>query len=84
MKANPGSEYSAQDVEKVFPELVETGPDGIKGVYTAGLLGPLIEAIKQQHDEISELRDQISELTKPTGGRKRRKPQRRARLRALE
>jgi hypothetical protein len=37
----------AQEVEKVFPELVSTGPDGYKAVNYAQLTPVLIEAIKE-------------------------------------
>lgn len=53
----------AQDVEKVFPELVETGPDGFKGIYTSGLFGPVIEAMKEQHEEITRLRLAVKRLS---------------------
>ena len=36
----------AQEVETVFPELVQTGADGIKAVMYANLVAPLIEAVK--------------------------------------
>lgn len=49
----------AQDVEKVFPELVETGPDGFKGIYSAGLFGPIIEALKELHEEIHRIKIRI-------------------------
>jgi len=53
----------AQDVEEVFPELVETGPDGFKGIYTSGLFGPIIEAMKEQHEEIRQLRLAVKRLS---------------------
>jgi len=52
----------AQEVESVFPELVETGPDGMKGIHYQGLMAPLIEAIKQQQLQIAELRTEIQAL----------------------
>jgi hypothetical protein len=52
----------AQEVEEVFPELVETGPDGMKSLNYMGLIGPLVEAVKQQHEEISELRAEVQSL----------------------
>ena len=44
---NPGLGVIAQDVERVFPELVERGEDGYLGVHYYGLIGPLIEAVKE-------------------------------------
>jgi hypothetical protein len=37
----------AQEVEKVFPELVSTGANGFKAVDYANLVGVLVEAMKQ-------------------------------------
>lgn len=45
----------AQDVEKVFPELV-TGEEGHKGVSYGNLVAPLIEAVKEQQKEIETLK----------------------------
>ncbi len=48
---NPGIGLIAQEVEKVFPELVNGG-DGLKGVQYGNLVAPLIEAVKAQQQEI--------------------------------
>jgi len=48
----------AQEVEKVFPELVSERPDGYKGVQYENIVGLLIEAIKEQQKQIDELRRQ--------------------------
>jgi hypothetical protein len=45
----------AQEVETVFPELVETGPDNMKAVNYSGLTAVLIEAVKEQQAQISRL-----------------------------
>ena len=47
----------AQDVEKVFPELV-TGVEGNKSVAYSNLVAPLIEAFKAQQKEIEDLKAQ--------------------------
>jgi hypothetical protein len=46
-KDQPGIGVIAQEVERVFPELVETTEDGLKRVHYYGLIGPLIEAVKE-------------------------------------
>lgn len=51
----------AQEVEKVIPELVETN-DGIKSVSYSNMIGVLIEAIKEQQNQIEELKTEISIL----------------------
>ena len=59
----------AQDLEKVFPELVWTSKTGYKAVYYEGLIPVLIEAFKekeaeteQQQAEISRLNEELSVL----------------------
>ena len=57
----------AQEVEKVFPELVSTNEEtGIKSVAYANLVSPLIQATKElkieKDAEISELQEKISGL----------------------
>lgn len=59
----------AQDVEKVFPELVTTGRDGYKRVHYAGLIGPLIEAVKELDQRLSEVERRLgasTDLPEPT------------------
>ena len=53
----------AQEVEKVFPELV-TESNGIKSVGYGNLVGPLIEAVKVQQKEINNLEARINILEK--------------------
>lgn len=45
----------AQDVEKVFPQAVITGSDGYKSVSYMGLVGPVIQAIKELHTKFKAL-----------------------------
>ena len=54
----------AQEVEKVFPEVVTTPePDnGQKGLSCTGLDAVLVEAIKAQHREVAGLRDEVRSL----------------------
>jgi len=52
----------AQDVEKVFPEVVKTDEKGIKGVNYGYLVGPLVEAIKDQQKSIDDLKAEVSAL----------------------
>lgn len=51
----------AQDVEIVMPELVQTAKDDIlsKSVNYDGIIGYLIEAMKQQQDEIEKLKSRL-------------------------
>ena len=53
----------AQDVEKVFPELV-SGDEGSMGVSYGNLVAPLIEAIKEQQKQINELEERLKNLEK--------------------
>ncbi|MEK7477878.1 MAG: tail fiber domain-containing protein, partial [Patescibacteria group bacterium] len=52
----------AQEVEKVFPELVSTDSTGIKSVDYNGMVAPLIESIKEQQAQINELKQQVKDL----------------------
>ena len=46
----------AQEMEKVFPEIVNTGNDGLMGVEYGNISALLIEAIKEQQIQIKELK----------------------------
>ena len=50
----------AQDVEKVLPEIIHTNDEGIKSVNYNGIIGLLVEAIKEQQTQIEELKSQIN------------------------
>lgn len=54
----------AQEVEKVFPELVSTLND-TKTVKYNGLIGVLIEAVKELKSEIKTIQKTLDELTTP-------------------
>ena len=49
----------AQEVERVLPEVIETGPDGMKGINEAGLVAAIITAFKEQQAELSALRTEF-------------------------
>ncbi|HZS43280.1 MAG TPA: tail fiber domain-containing protein [Candidatus Paceibacterota bacterium] len=51
----------AQDVQKVYPELVSSGASGLSVDY-GHLIGPMIEAIKEQQKEINQLKAEINQL----------------------
>ena len=52
----------AQDVEKVFPEIVNTEEEtGLKSVEYAKLVAPLIEAVKEQQKMIDEQKELINQ-----------------------
>lgn len=55
----------AQDVEKVFPDLVSTDKEtGLKSVEYGNLIAPLIEAVKAQQGEIDALKKEVEALKK--------------------
>jgi trimeric autotransporter adhesin len=58
-KTQPGMGVIAQDVEAVFPELVTTDEQGRKKVDYAGLIGPLIEAVKELDDRVRALEEKL-------------------------
>ncbi len=56
----------AQDVEKVFPELVGTDNRGFKFVRYDKLIAPTIEAIREQQTQISTLDNKVGSLSAAT------------------
>ena len=52
----------AQEVEKIIPEVVSTGSDGIKSVSYDSIVGLLIEAIKEQQSTIDQLKESVQSL----------------------
>jgi len=53
----------AQEVEKIFPELVSTDKDGYKSVNYIGLIPVVIESIKEQQTQIEKQNQRIDKLT---------------------
>lgn len=56
--------FSAQDVQKIYPDLVHQAPDenGTLSMNYTGLIAPLVEAIKEQQKEIEALKAEIEAL----------------------
>jgi hypothetical protein len=52
----------AQDVEKVFPDLVVTDRNGKKSVKYGNLVGPVIEAVKELSNEVATLKTENAEI----------------------
>lgn len=52
----------AQTVERVFPELVSTGSDGVKSVDYQRLTAPIIEALRELKADNDNLRTEIATL----------------------
>lgn len=48
---------SAQDVEKVIPEIVRTREDGIKGINYINIIAFLVEAIKDLNNKVDKLQN---------------------------
>ena len=61
-KEQPAIGVIAQEVEKVFPELVTTDEQGRKKVEYEGLIAPLIESVKELDDRVRTLEAEIAEL----------------------
>ena len=51
---------SAQEIEKILPEIVRTRDDGLKGVNYLNLIAFLIEAIKDLKKDVSKIKDHIN------------------------
>lgn len=54
------AERLAHDLEAVFPELVERGPDGRAVVHVEGLLMPLIRAVGELDDRLEQIEDTLA------------------------
>jgi len=54
----------AQELQKEFPELVITKPDGYLAVNYTQLTGVLIQAVKEQQQEIKSMRETLDDHTK--------------------
>jgi len=54
-----GLGFIAQDVEKIYPQLVVPGSGGMKAVNYEGLIAPLVASVQQLKKENDELRRQI-------------------------
>lgn len=53
----------AQEIEKIYPELVSTDAEGYKAVQYSHLVPVLIEAIKEQQAEINNLNGTVTDLS---------------------
>lgn len=58
----------AQNVEKVLPELVTQNDEGYKGVAYDKLTAVLVEAIKEQQNQIDAQQEKINQLEKQLSG----------------
>ena len=54
----------AQDVQKVFPELVMEDSNGILSVNYQALIPVLVNALKEMDENYRELENELSELEK--------------------
>jgi hypothetical protein len=54
--------FAAQEIEKYFPELVETDSKGYKSVDYGRLTPVLLEAVKELQIQIDELKGQIQKM----------------------
>jgi hypothetical protein len=59
--------FIAQDVEKIFPEMVFTDEAGFKSIDYSRLTPVLVETIKEQEKEIMQIKERLSQLEKLTG-----------------
>ena len=54
--------FIAQEVEKVVPQVVKDGSDGLKSVEYGNIVPLLVEAMKEQQKEIDSLKTEIETL----------------------
>jgi trimeric autotransporter adhesin len=65
-KDQPGIGLIAQDVEKVFPELVTEDEQGRKRVAYHGLIGPLVEAVKELDARLTAIEARLEHREPPS------------------
>jgi len=54
--------FLAQDLKKVFPELVSADEDGYLSINYIGLIPVLVEGMKEQQEVITEQKEEIADL----------------------
>lgn len=54
--------FIAQEVEEILPQVVNTFDDGYKGIEYGKVTAVLVEAVKQQADEIKQQAEEIMQL----------------------
>jgi hypothetical protein len=54
--------FIAQEVQKLFPQVVSNGPDGMLGLNYSALVVPMVKSIQEQQKEIEDLQKQIDDL----------------------
>lgn len=57
--------FSAQELQKIYPELVSTDDNGTLAVNYIGLIAPLVESVKTLKDQNDDLQAQIEEIGAP-------------------
>ena len=55
----PSAGLIAQEVEAFMPELVDTNDEGVKSMNYAGMVGVLVEAVKEMSSMIKDLQKEI-------------------------
>ncbi|WP_442483328.1 tail fiber domain-containing protein [Aeoliella sp. SH292] len=55
--------FIAQDVEQVFPELVQTSESGTKSMNYIGLIAPMVKAIQQLQADNEALKAKVEAVT---------------------
>lgn len=85
-KASAGLQtgFIAQDVQKIFPELVETDNEGFLSVNYIGLIPHLLEAIKDLKNQVEAYRTKDKTLLEMNKDLKAQNERNEARLNAIE
>jgi len=83
-KTTPDIGVIAQEVEKVFPEVVKTSSDGYKSVGYAQLVAPLIEAVKELYYKITGVERKVDRTVAEVDALKAENAELKSRLDRLE
>lgn len=66
--------FSAQEVEKIFPDIVTKQEDGTLGIRYIELIPLLVQSLKEQQVEIDELRKKLESIESSNSNKKEEQP----------
>ena len=55
--------FIAQEVQEIIPDLIRKNDNGLLSLRDKGITALLVEAIKEQQQQINNLQEQINKLT---------------------
>lgn len=59
--------FIAQELKEIFPDMVSTQPNEILGIHYSEIIPVLVQAVKEQQEQIDALSKRVSELEQAAG-----------------